>query len=108
MTNPVGVDDQAPSLSWELRATVPGMHDLMQSSYRILVASSEDELSKNQGSVWDSGRVQSSQRHLSHLRWPAPLLLPELLLESASLGSSRKRLRLECSGKVDDGNPASR
>ena len=62
MTNPVGVDGQTPSLSWELRATVPGTYDLMQSSYRILVASSAEELAMNSGSLWDSGRVQSGQR----------------------------------------------
>jgi hypothetical protein len=60
--NPIGIDRPAPSMSWELRARVPGMHDLRQTSYQILVASSEDELAKNNGSLWDSGRVQSSQR----------------------------------------------
>ena len=44
---------------------------------------------------------------LRPLRWPATLLLPELLLESASLGSGGKGLRLERSSKVDDGHPAS-
>ena len=34
----------------------------MQSSYRILVASSAEELAMNRGSLWDSGRVQSGQR----------------------------------------------
>jgi hypothetical protein len=60
--NPIGIDRPAPSMSWELRARVPGMHDLRQTSYQILVASSEDELAKNHGSSWNSGRVQSSQR----------------------------------------------
>jgi alpha-L-rhamnosidase len=60
--NPIGIDRPAPSMSWELRARVPGMHDLRQTSYQILVASSVDELAKNQGNLWDSGRVQSSQR----------------------------------------------
>ena len=60
--NPIGIDRETPRLSWELRATVPGAHDLMQSSYRILVASSAEELATNRGSLWDSGRVQSGQR----------------------------------------------
>jgi alpha-L-rhamnosidase len=60
--NPIGVDSPAPDLSWELRARVSGMHDLRQTSYQILVASSADELAKNHGGLWDSGRVQSSQR----------------------------------------------
>jgi hypothetical protein len=61
-TNPTGIDRQTPSLSWELRATLPEAHDLGQSSYRILVASSAEELAEDRGSLWDSGRVQSSQR----------------------------------------------
>jgi hypothetical protein len=60
--NPIGIDREPPRLSWELRATVPGTRNLRQSSYRILVASSADELAKNRGSLWDSGRVQSVQR----------------------------------------------
>ena len=61
--NPIGIDLQTPRLSWELRATVPATHDLAQDSYQILVASSAEELTKDRGSLWDSGRVQSS-RHL--------------------------------------------
>ncbi len=62
MTNPVGVDRQTPSLSWELRAMVSGARDLRQIGYQVLVASSAEELAENRGSLWDSGRVQSGQR----------------------------------------------
>ena len=62
MTDPVGVDRQTPGLSWELCATARDAHDLRQSSYQILVASSSEELAKNRGGLWDSGRVQSGQR----------------------------------------------
>lgn len=41
---------------------MPEAHDLGQGSYRILVASSAEELAEDRGSLWDSGRVQSSQR----------------------------------------------
>ena len=60
--NPIGIDRETPRLSWELRATVPGAHDLRQSSYRILVAASAEELAMNRGRMWDSGRVESGQR----------------------------------------------
>jgi hypothetical protein len=70
-TNPTGIDRQTPSLSWELRATLPEAHDLGQSSYRILVASSAEELAEDRGSLWDSGRVQSSQRlYVTHCGRP--------------------------------------
>src|ERR1700689_4409783 len=51
-TNPTGIDRQTPSLSWELRATFPGAHNLRQSSYRILVASSAEDLAEDRGSQW--------------------------------------------------------
>ena len=60
--DPIGIDSQTPRLSWELRATVPGTHDLTQSGYQILVASSADEIARDRGSLWDSGQVPSGQR----------------------------------------------
>jgi hypothetical protein len=63
LTNdPVGVALQTPRLSWELRAAEPGARGLRQTSYQILVASTAEELAKNRGTLWDSGRVPSSQR----------------------------------------------
>jgi len=62
MTDPVGVDQQKPCFSWELRARASDAHDLRQSGYEILVASSLDELARSRGTLWDSGRVPSTQR----------------------------------------------
>lgn len=55
--NPLGVDVAAPRLSWELEATIPGARGLSQSAYQILVAASEEKLARNQGDLWDSGKV---------------------------------------------------
>src|SRR5574344_1118519 len=52
LTNPVGIDSKAPRFSWEI---VSSQKSVMQTGYRILVASSEANLKKNLGDIWDSG-----------------------------------------------------
>ena len=58
LSNPLGIDVQKPRLSWRLDpvASVRG-----QSAYRVLVASTPAILQKDQGDLWDSGRVVSEQ-----------------------------------------------
>lgn len=57
LKDPAGVDFQKPSFSWIL-PPAPGRQ---QGGYQILVASSRNALAKNNGDVWDSGKVNSSQ-----------------------------------------------
>jgi alpha-L-rhamnosidase len=61
--DPVGIDVTLPRLSWRMEdaAHVPGRK---QTAYRVLVASSKQQLDKDQGDLWDSGKVSSSQSHL--------------------------------------------
>ncbi len=59
---PLGIDSMAPRLSWILGAD-PDQRNQVQSAYRILVASSRTSLSKNQGDLWDSGKVDSAQQN---------------------------------------------
>ncbi len=56
--NPLGIDMGKPRLSWKLES---GQRGQKQSAYRLLVASSEQNLNKNIGDLWDSGRVPSDQ-----------------------------------------------
>ena len=56
-TNPIGID-YAPQLSWRIESTERGV---MQSAYRILVASTADLLDSDTGDIWDSGKVASQQ-----------------------------------------------
>jgi alpha-L-rhamnosidase len=56
--NPLGVDETAPRLSWVLQSNERGQK---QSSYRILVASSENMLKADKGDLWDSDRIDSSK-----------------------------------------------
>jgi alpha-L-rhamnosidase len=60
-TNPLGIDAPAPRLSWKLEATNPAARGLSQSSYRILAASSQTLLQRNEGALWDSGKVNADQ-----------------------------------------------
>ncbi len=56
-SDPLGVDDANPRLSWHLEATGPGQRGLMQSSCRVLAASSTNLLANNVGDLWDSGQT---------------------------------------------------
>jgi alpha-L-rhamnosidase len=58
LSNPLGIDVQKPRLSWLLN---PAEDIRGQSAYRVLVASSPAMLKKDQGDLWDSGRVASEQ-----------------------------------------------
>ena len=59
-SNPLGVDEAAPCLSWQLRATTPGQRGQSQMAYQILVSASTNALAANHGDLWDSDRVSSN------------------------------------------------
>jgi len=56
--NPLGIDLPKPQFGWLLTS---GERNVMQSAYRILVASSEDRLAADEGDLWDSGKIDSSR-----------------------------------------------
>lgn len=59
-TNPLGIDETAPRLSWRLTAS--GVtRGITQSAYRVLAASSREALGRDSGDLWDSGKVESSE-----------------------------------------------
>src|ERR1039458_1593231 len=55
--NPLGVDAAAPRLSWKSETTVLATRGLGQSAYQLLVASNAALLMRNQGDLWDTGKV---------------------------------------------------
>ena len=67
--NPLGIDTVKPRLSWVIgeansdipAPTSPVPRGQRQTAYQILVASSQELLKKNQGDLWDSGKVASDQ-----------------------------------------------
>jgi hypothetical protein len=56
--NPMGIDAPHPRLSWTLESKERGQR---QSAYQILVASSPDFLIKDNGDLWDTGKVVSDE-----------------------------------------------
>ena len=59
-SNPIDVDDANPRLSWQLQATIAGERAQSQTAFQILVATSTNTLTGDQGDLWDSGKVFSS------------------------------------------------
>ena len=58
LVNPLGIETPAPRLSWQIESTQRGQK---QTAYRLLVASSEKQLSRQQGNLWDTGKIASDQ-----------------------------------------------
>jgi alpha-L-rhamnosidase len=56
--NPAGMDVAQPRLSWILRGDRRGEG---QGAYQVLVARTRAALQRNEGDLWDSGRVESDQ-----------------------------------------------
>ena len=57
LTDPMGMDVTTPRLSWEISGDVRG---IQQTAYRILVASSLENLNADEGDLWDSRKVKSN------------------------------------------------
>ncbi len=55
--NPQGIDVPKPRFSWIIKANG---RNRSQTAYQILVASSKEKLAKNNGDIWDSGKVISN------------------------------------------------
>ncbi|HYO23519.1 MAG TPA: family 78 glycoside hydrolase catalytic domain, partial [Lacipirellulaceae bacterium] len=55
--DPLGVDVPRPRLSWVVQSD---RRNQRQSAYRILAASTEAALARDEGNLWDSGRVESA------------------------------------------------
>jgi len=68
--NPIGIDVLSPGLSWKLQSA---RHNIMQTSYQILVSSSLSNLNKNIGDVWDTKKVNSGQS--LHIKYNGKKLL---------------------------------
>ena len=58
LQNPLGIDVLQPRLSWQLESK---QRNVVQQSYQIIVSSSMQKLQTNNGDVWNSGVITSSQ-----------------------------------------------
>ncbi|MBZ0293066.1 MAG: family 78 glycoside hydrolase catalytic domain, partial [Anaerolineae bacterium] len=57
-TNPLGIDVHQPRLGWQMQTDRQGAR---QTAYRILAASSPDQLQTGRADLWDSDKVSSDQ-----------------------------------------------
>ena len=58
LKDPLGIDAPKPRLSWVLEDDERGQK---QTAYQILVASTPEILAKDQGDLWDSGKIASDK-----------------------------------------------
>jgi alpha-L-rhamnosidase len=58
LKNPLGNDVSAPRLSWGITSDKRGD---FQQSYQLIVSSSPENLAKDQGDVWNTGKIDSDQ-----------------------------------------------
>jgi hypothetical protein len=58
LENPLGLDAKQPRLTWIASSNRRGDK---QTAYQVLVASTADILGKDQGDIWDSGKVGSAE-----------------------------------------------
>ncbi len=61
--NPLGVEVEAPVLSWVFSARDRGA---VQSAWRVLAANAPEALAEERGDVWDSGRVVSDTQRVPY------------------------------------------
>lgn len=68
MENPLGMDVAQPRLSWKLESVVLKQR---QMAYHILVSSSEKKLLREEGDLWNTGKVESeSSVHVKYTGKP--------------------------------------
>ena len=60
-SNPIGLTETSPRLSWQVLAIDPGERGQFQTAYQIQVASSLQLLAGNQGDLWDTGELTTNQ-----------------------------------------------
>lgn len=58
LTNPTGIDETQPRLSWLMETPRSGARQI---AYRVLVSTSEDSLADGIADLWDSGKVESDR-----------------------------------------------
>jgi alpha-L-rhamnosidase len=63
LTDPLGIDTKTPRLSWKINNNKQ-IRGQQQTAYRILVATTKNNLKKNNPDIWDSGTIHSDRSHL--------------------------------------------
>ncbi len=61
--NPLGIGTKTPRLSWVIASD---QRNVCQSAYRMLAADTPESLQNETGTLWDTGRVRSSEQHVRY------------------------------------------
>lgn len=64
LNNPSGLDVIKPRFSWKLSATNESAFGQKQTAYRIIVSDSKKLIDKNEGNIWNSDWISSSNTQL--------------------------------------------
>ena len=71
LPSPLGIDDPAPSFSWQLHDPARGAR---QTAYQLQIASRPERLGQNKPDIWDSGRIVSAES--VNVRYAGPAVAP--------------------------------
>jgi alpha-L-rhamnosidase len=63
-TNPLGIDNSKPLLSWKIRDE---RTSIKQTAYQIIISSTDKKLKQGIGDIWNTGKVSSDQS--VHIRY---------------------------------------
>jgi len=58
LMNPLGIDIKEPRLCWQINST---QRNVQQTAYHIIISTTKEKLDKNEGDVWNSGKINSSE-----------------------------------------------
>jgi hypothetical protein len=61
LKNPLGIDIVNPALSWTLSAISSKSRGTRQTAYQVIVATTPELLRKDEGNLWNSGKIASDQ-----------------------------------------------
>jgi len=100
LVDPLGVDETSPRLSWLVSSSRRGE---CQTAWQILVAGTEDNLARDVGDLWDSGRVEGGDT-IGAVYQGRPLVSGEFChWKVRGLGRGGQAFLLEQAGGVGDG-----
>jgi alpha-L-rhamnosidase len=60
-TSALAITSSRPMLAWKISAANNWLRGVRQTGWRILASTTLEKLTRNQGDLWDSGRVSSSR-----------------------------------------------
>jgi alpha-L-rhamnosidase len=63
VTNPLGLQNLHPRISWQLRPVPRKASDLKQSAYQIMVSTTREKLKHDDANLWDTGKIFSSRTY---------------------------------------------